>query len=144
VLPSIKLAEAPRMADFARVLAAIDHSRGLNALELYAEQAKELTAKVVESDVVAPHIMELMRTRSEWVGSATELLVLLTPTTRPPYGWPGTAHVLTGRLRRIAPALRESGIEFATKRVRGERRVVLTRIAEAPTFPPALPGEEPF
>lgn len=143
-LPEIELAEAPRMADFARVLAAIDHCRGLQALELYAEQAKELTAKVVESDVVAPQVIQLMRTRGEWVGSATDLLGLLTPTTRPPHGWPATAHVLTGRLRRIAPALRDSGIEFSTKRLRGERRVVLTRVADALAVSAATTEEEPF
>ena len=40
LLPSVRLATSPRMADFARILAAVDQLCGTNGLERYAEQAQ--------------------------------------------------------------------------------------------------------
>lgn len=145
VLPSITLTERPRMADFAQVLAAVDQVTGMSSLELFAEQARELTAKVVESDVVASRVVDLMRSRDEWTGTPAALLVALTPSDGRTGGWPTTAQALSGRLKRSAPALRESGIEFAFSRSNGVRRITITCSSEAlPTPGNFASGEEPF
>lgn len=111
VLPTIKLDAMPRMADFARVCAAVDRVRNTNTLDTYMACTTKLAAAVVEADPVAVAVTALVNTTGEWQGTATELLAAIAPE-RPPKGWPGSAGVLSGRLKRAAPALRDLGIEI--------------------------------
>ena len=106
-LPSINLQTLPRMADFARVLAALDVARpdltdGM-ALQTYLEQRERLATEVVESDAVAMEIVRLVE-QGPWSGTAEELRSRLTPE-RAPREWPASARALSGRLRRLIPAL---------------------------------------
>lgn len=146
VLPTVELDEFPRMADFALVLAAVDKVTGMQSLELFADQARELTARVVESDIVASRVVEMMRSRSEWSGTPAALLEALTPLTGRPTGWPTTAQALSGRLKRSAPALREGGVEVTSSRSNGVRRLTITATEPAPAvnapFRLAAPGSE--
>lgn len=111
--PSVHLESKPRMADFGRVLAAVDHVLGTDGMTRYAGQGVELTADVLDSDPVLAAIAARITTPYE--GTSAELLTLLTPTHdeddrwRPPRGWPKDARTLTGILRRRAPSLRKLG-----------------------------------
>ncbi|MBX3322573.1 MAG: hypothetical protein KF757_06240 [Phycisphaeraceae bacterium] len=103
-LPSVELKELPRMADFARVLAAMDSAIGTRACEIYARQSDRLAQDVVESSEVAIALLEFMRERTEWSGTAGLLLEELASDDRSK-DWPRSARGMAGALKRLAPAL---------------------------------------
>ena len=83
VLPSIHLDELPRMADFARVLAALDRVRPVgtsgtsgtsNTLAHYLELTESVQANIVEDDPVAAAIAALVERVGTWEGTASQLL----------------------------------------------------------------------
>ena len=107
-LPHAKRKSYPRMADYARVLDVVDHLTGLNALELFLGQRDRIAADVVEGDVVGRAALRLARAGG-FTGTPSALYDMITPE-RPPKGWPGAPHVLTGRLKRLIPALQQVGV----------------------------------
>lgn len=124
VLPSIRLTSMPRLADFARVLAAIDEidgARGADgaALSLLMGQRGSLSADVIDSDPVGGAVVRYMEGREEFKGTAGDLLVALTPAdNRPPKGWPANPRAMAARIKRLIPALRGIGIEVIHNRDR--------------------------
>lgn len=123
-LPDVKVAELPRLADFARILAALDHvnqADGWTTLDDYTALAAELTEAVIESDPFADAVRTFATKQKTWEGGAAKLLEALTPA-EPPKTWPRTARALSGHLRRVAPALRRNGVnvEFT----RGKERLI--------------------
>jgi hypothetical protein len=109
VLPQIKLDNPPRMADFARVLAAVDRVRGTYSLATYRETLRDTSRTVAEGDPVGQAVLQLAANHGAWTGSATDLYTLITPD-RPPRGWPADAPRLSGLLKRLAPHLSRSGV----------------------------------
>ena len=110
VLPSIRLDDKPRMADFAHVLAALDHVQGTQALGTYLGQGGTIAHEVVEGDSVAVALTEFAQSlRTEWSGTAGELLKKIT-TDKPPRDWPRNPKALGSRIRRVIPALGSTGI----------------------------------
>ena len=76
------------MADFARLLLALDVSRGgTESFDAYAEQARAVAESVAESDPVAEAIRKQI-TETSWEGSAADLLERLQTPERPPRDWP--------------------------------------------------------
>jgi hypothetical protein len=143
-LPDVRLTSMPRMADFARVLSALDTAcpeiTGGNALKLFAAQRQVIASEVVEADAVAAAIVRLMESRSDdWTGTASDLLTATTPQ-QPPRGWPANARALVGRLRRVRPALLAVGVchepPLATDKSRTHR---IERVGERPPTPPEPP-----
>jgi hypothetical protein len=129
VLPTIDLAEHPRMADFARILAAIDELRGLGALDAYLGLADRLAEDVIEGDPVAHAVAQFMETKTTWTGTASQLLTMITED-RVPKDWPTSARALVGILTRVAPALRKAGIHYERgPRTSKERPIILTNTA---------------
>ena len=108
-LPGISPNELPRMADYARVLAALDEIRGTDSLARYEAQAPRIAEDVVEGDLVATAVLALARDVGAWTGTAADLLARITPEPVP-RGWPRTPTVLSGRLRRVVQPLRELGV----------------------------------
>ena len=112
-LPGITLDRRPRMADYARILAAVDQALGTTGLGTYLGQRRDLAAEVVEDDPVAASIAVWAAHRAgqrqgPWQGTAGQLLELL----RPPNAfdeWPETPRGMAARLARIAPPLRATG-----------------------------------
>jgi len=127
-LPHVRLDELPRMADFARILAALDRAFGWDSLADYRKAAAQATQVVLESDPVAEAIVALVGQGGAWRGTAGELLDRITPERRP-RGWPQTPHAMAGALKRVAPALRANGISVE-RHVRGQTRTITLR-AEA-------------
>lgn len=107
VLPGMTVADLPRMADFARVLAAVDQVLGTDGLATYRQLAADLAADAVTGDPVLAAITATLH--GPWQGTAAELLDLLGD--RPEHGkaWPRSARALTTILRRRAPSLRRLG-----------------------------------
>lgn len=153
ILPSIQLADLPRMADFARILAALDTVTGWQSLPAYRQRTAENSRAVIDSDPFATAVRDLVKGQAVgWVGTAAELLTAVTPE-HPPRGWPVTSRAAGGHLRRISPALRVSGIDVETGRSNGDRVFRLTarpatdnpadrEDPKTPTLPtlPTLPG----
>jgi hypothetical protein len=73
-LPSVQLDELPRMADFARILAAIDRSRGWDTLASYTAAAADTTQAVLESDPIAEAVLALVGRGGGWHAAATTWL----------------------------------------------------------------------
>lgn len=118
-LPSVHKDELPRMADFARVLAALDKVTGWTTFDDYAGTAVDVAETVIESDVFATAVRNLVSAR-DWEGTAGELLAAITPE-KPPKGWPKSAQGATGALKRAIPALSLIGVDV-TKRERSSAR----------------------
>lgn len=109
-LDDLRLPDPPRMADFGRVLAAVDVVLGTDGLARYRAQAGDLAADAVSTDPVLTGIADSINLT--WEGTAAELLDLITPDRdgwRPGRDWPKNARALTGTLRRRAPSLRRLG-----------------------------------
>lgn len=110
VLPSVELRSMPRMADFARVCAAVDQVTGLDSLPRYLGVGGQLAAEVVEGDPVAVAVRDVATSRGAWTGTFAELLPLVRIDDAPK-DYPSTPRALSGAVRRAAPALREVGID---------------------------------
>lgn len=143
VLPEVRVERLPRMADFGKVLAAVDRvlggEREFGALACYAAQSRRVAEEVVEGDLVAAAILAFVRKRSEWRGAVGVLLPLISPDPKP-RGWPATPRALTARIKRVAPALRELGVEVIAPGPNARPRDYLLRhsaVEEQEDFGPA-------
>jgi len=136
----VQLAELPRMADFARVLAAIDGVLGWDSLAAYSRVADEVTESVVESDPFAEAVRSVALTG--WRGTSTKLLAKVTPEgQRLPKGWPASARAVSGTLRRLVPALRATGVEVTFELVGHSRaRTILLGPLEGHGERPSAPS----
>lgn len=126
VLPTIDVADLPRMADFGRLLAAVDQVTGWDSLGQYRAAVDQVAADVVQGDPLAVAIVDLVdRLGGSWSGTAAELLRVLHDA-RPDSGpWPRNVQALGGQLKRLAPALRSQGIEVEARKSNGKRWVRL-------------------
>lgn len=108
-LPAVEVDDLPRMADFAKVLAAVDEVLGTTGLLRYRKRAQQAAADTLD----APFINELVGRRLPFADKASaEILAALKPGEpdwKPPREWPKTARSVTGQLTRHAPALRAQG-----------------------------------
>ena len=104
VLHSVEMATKPRMADFARIVAAVDVVEGSVGLKHYLTKQGSLAADSLTGD---PFILAVMELRY-FEGTSAELLQRVTPE-KPPRYWPGSPRTVTTRLRRYAPAMTRTG-----------------------------------
>jgi hypothetical protein len=133
VLPGVHLESMPRMADFARVLAAVDQVTGWGTLQSYLDQAADISASVLEEDLFAQAVIKMAGSVEEWAGTATQLLAALDTPDPEPRKWPKNPSQAGGHLRRIAPVLREHGVDVLYDREGNKRTRILKirRIAPA-------------
>ncbi len=109
-LPTIRLAEMPRMADFARVLAAVDEVLGTDGMAHYLGRADRIAEDSLSADGFIEHLRAEHFT-AEGMTSA-EILAALTPDDkdwRRPRDWPKSSRAVTTLITRHAPALRAVG-----------------------------------
>ncbi|MGB8940646.1 MAG: ATP-binding protein [Streptomyces sp.] len=139
VLPGVRLESMPRMADFARVLAAIDQTQGWNTLGDYLATSENVATDALEGDPFATAIGHLVDQVGTWRGTASQLLeVLPLPGGIRPQGWPKDATRASGRVKRLAPLLRSIGVTVDdTQRSQDRHRHKLLVLARA------APEEEP-
>ncbi len=113
-LPEVRLERASRLMDFERVLEAVDRVRKSHARLAFLRQRGRLAEDVVEGDPVALAVLEFCRRKELWTGTAGELLEAIKPQGQAMGDlstFPRSPRTLAGHLRRIAPALRELGVE---------------------------------
>jgi len=129
ILPTVHRDDWPRMADFARVVAAMDEVLGTEGYKQYTNQGGDIAAEVVSGDPVAEALVRTLALRGgqAWMGTASELLEQIAPLDRPPKGWPESGRALSGRLRRMAPSLEQVGVlvRFDRSGHARERRIIV-------------------
>jgi hypothetical protein len=137
---SLRLERMPRMADFALWVTAAEDALGWEAgafMDAYTGNRKEATETAFEADPVAEAVRAFMEKRTEWTGTAGELWKelsgLVDEEVRHTKAWPGAPNALSGRLKRLAPALRGIGVEYGEDREgkSGARRKKLTKTMDA-------------
>lgn len=139
-LPSVELVDHPRMADFARVLAAVDDICGTDGLERYLGRAALSAQDTLSADPFIERI--LVTLTAPFSGTAAEMLRLCLPeetTWRQPPLWPKNSRAVTSILKRNAPALRLLGwgVEDDAGRNRdGVTKWMLTPPIGGGTYPP--------
>lgn len=109
VLPGVSLSIRPRMADFAKLLAAVDQVLGTRGFDRYTDRAAALAADALAGD---PFVLALASKfgAKTFTGPAAELLAKVPqPDGRVGKEWPGTARALSGLLKRQAPVMRRAG-----------------------------------
>ena len=132
-LPQIKLDRLPRMADFARIMAAVDEVCtdlgiiGRSALERFREQSDSMAEESLEDDDFIATVVELARCQQlEATVTSKEVLELAEDHQKaisgshwtPDRFWPGNARQVTDRIHRNAPALRRCGIKISQGKTR--------------------------
>ncbi|MFF9687294.1 ATP-binding protein [Streptomyces sp. NPDC014623] len=112
VLPDIQLTERPRMADFARVLAAVDQVQGWHTLDSYKSSARDAVADVLDGEPFAQAVVALVDAAGPdgVTLTAQELLEAVPTPERLPKKWPKDSTRAAGQLKRLAPALRTVGV----------------------------------
>lgn len=104
-LPVVKLGNKPRMADFAEILAALDHATGSDTLSRYRRAQDSVAEDIVSTDQFLVAITETIKRR--WTGTGKALHELLRRPSDDRY-WP-EPRGMSGKLRRVAPDLRKAG-----------------------------------
>jgi hypothetical protein len=137
-LPETRLDKLPRMADFALWATACETALWPAGTfwSAYCGNRDEAVEGVIDADPVAASVRAVMATRTEWTGTASDLLGALAEAAGERVAksktWPDSPRALAGRLRRAAPFLRKIGIEISFGR-EGRARTRTIHIATTPT-----------
>lgn len=140
VLPGISLSSKRRMADFARVVAAVDEILGTDGLSHYLAKQNALATDSLSGDPFMVALGEQIR--ATFTGTSSELLETIRAPERLPKHWPASARSVTQHLRRHAPALRRSGWEVSDDGGANHRKA-LTWTLVPPVHPEKAGNEHP-
>jgi hypothetical protein len=121
-LPRVRFEKLPRMADFALWAMACETAfwpAGTFARAYDANRSAAIES-VIDTDLVAACVREIMAERHSWTGSASDLLRAHADCAGDDVsrrkGWPKNPRALAGRLRRAQTFLRVLGIDIAFSR----------------------------
>jgi len=122
-LPNTHLDALPRMADFAIWVTAAERALGWPAgtfLEVYCGNRIAANELALESSLVGPPLLQLLKEEGDWNGTASELLTALeervTDQIQRQKSWPKVSRSMTCRLQRLAPTfVRSTGTSFTTE-----------------------------
>lgn len=159
-LPATRLDKLPRMADFALWATACETALWPAGTfwSAYCGNRDEAIEGVIEADPIAATVRAVMLTRTEWTGTASDLLGALVEAAGERAAksktWPESPRALSGRLRRAASFLRKTGIEISfvrEGRTRTRKIYIATtsihpgleNIGVQPSTSSALPGSVP-
>lgn len=134
---SIKLDRMPRMAAFAKVMAATEEALGWPVgtfMQAYDANRRATSEAVFESDPVAVAIHGFMAVtdlvNGAWEGTATMLLARLNAfvgeETRRSKFWPAKVNALGNAVDRAAPLLRHKGVHVTKRSTGAQRLIILT------------------
>jgi hypothetical protein len=142
IRPSVTLTEKPRMADFALWGVAVAEALGYTKerfLEAYGAKIKEQSEEALASSVEAAALLTFMQDKSEWTGTAQELLSEL-DFVQVDVGnhsqrmgarqLPKQPQVLMRRLNELKPNLRKEGIEITPEKKGGIRTILIRKIED--------------
>ena len=150
ILPTVKLTQKQRMADYERLGEAVARAMGFAAGEFqqqYAELVRAGIDRALESNAVAQALDKYIAERVlplNWQGTAGQLYDLLNTHSIPDRSsWPRSPKGLSDQLRRIAPAYRAKGIDITHlghSREGARWRIAQTRSQTNPATPPGIEG----
>ncbi|TAH33667.1 MAG: hypothetical protein EYC62_06450 [Alphaproteobacteria bacterium] len=134
-LKEIKMESLPRLADFARWVTACEEKFWPPGTFIRAFNANknEMVEKVLSEDGVALEIIKLLEGKSEWVGTATQLLQEITQSNAKNSLFPKNPRAMSGVLERLAPFLRRYNIEIDRYK-EGKAKTRLIRILRKPDY----------
>lgn len=141
-LPRTKLDKLPRMADFALWATACETALWPQGTfwSAYCGNRDDALEGVIDADPIAAAVRAVMTMRTEWTGTASDLLGALAEMVGEQVAksktWPDSPRALAGRLRRAATFLRKIGIDIGFER-EGRARTRMIRITT--TGKPASP-----
>jgi hypothetical protein len=148
-LPETSLPRLPRMADFALWATACETAiwPAGSFWSAYCDNRDEAIEGVIDADPIAAAVRAVMVERTDWTGTAAQLLGFLEETAGERAAkskvWPDSPRALAGRLRRAATFLRKIGIEVGFDR-EGRARTRVIRITCTPSRPaPEQAGARP-
>ena len=138
-LPATTVDNAPRMADFAKVLAALDQVTGWGTLASYRAKVASLALSLIEGNTFAYAIYRLATLPSPggldpapWEGTAGELLDTLrricTDARMAAGDLPDDVRAVGRQVREIAPSLRKAGIDIRARKSGPRRLLRITKI----------------
>jgi hypothetical protein len=141
-LPRTKLDKLPRMADFALWATACETALWPQGTfwSAYCGNRDDAVEGVIDADPIAAVVSAVMTTRTEWTGTASELLGALAEVAGERAAksktWPDSPRALAGRLRRAATFLRKIGIDIGFGREgRARTRIIHITTTGNPTAP---------
>jgi len=150
ILPTVKLTQKQRMADYERLGEAVARALGFAPGEFqqqYAELVRAGIDRALESNAVAQALDKYLAERVlpiNWQGTAGQLYDLLNTHSIPDRSsWPRSPKGLSDQLRRIAPAYRAKGIDITHlghSREGARWRIAQTRSQTNPATPPGIEG----
>ena len=143
-LPETKIKDYPRMADFARWVAAAEGSLPWGKgkfISAYRKNRDEAVETSLEADTVAQAIMDWMKdiARKKWKGTAAELLAVLEGDPQRPdsgyvsertirsWAWPKSPSALSNRLKRCSPFLKKVGVLIIFGPRTGNKRIITVK-----------------
>jgi hypothetical protein len=147
-LPNIKLTRMARMADFTRIACAYAEYIGIGSRKMLAiimRHTARQTEEVLEADLVATSIVNLIKKERAWTGTATELLELLNQNARRPrpQDWPKQPNSLTKKMNTLHATLNEGGIKFTKGKGRRHGRKLTLEYKTKPSSPSSSVLEGP-
>jgi hypothetical protein len=142
-LPNVDLPQAPRMADFAEFGVAVEMALKWKAgtfLTAYSANRADANQHALEADPLTPFVVKLADAMGSWTGTANALLKELRQIAGDDWGpkdrMPSDARSLSGRLKRLAPNLREVRVEVSFWREAGGKRsrMIGVKSEQSPDF----------
>jgi len=137
LLPSIPETNLPRMADFAycaeAFLRAMDYPEG-TFFTVYDKNIQQQTEEAVLGSVVGELVLAFMHDKTEWEGSAEELLSSLSSLAEQKKvnihdkTFPKGGNALTRKLNTLASDFEELGIRYKSGKLGGVRKIWVSRI----------------
>ena len=116
-IKSVHLESLPRMADFAKWVTAAEPGLDWSPESFMDAYQKNRSSSIeigLENDALAQAVIDLIQNAGDWMGTSTELLEVLEHQVPEKIvrskQWPQAANQLSKRLNRLAPVLREVGI----------------------------------
>jgi len=141
-LPETQLEKLPRMADFALWATACETALWPAGTfwSAYCGNRDEAVEGVIDADPIAAAVRAVIAARTEWTGTASDLLGALGEVagerTAKSKTWPDSPRALAGRLRRAASFLRKIGIDIGFGREgRARTRIIHITTTGNPTAP---------
>lgn len=135
-LPSLRLERMPRMADFALWATAAEDALGWERgsfMSAYEGNRTQATESALDADPVGGAVAKFMESRDEWTGATSDLWAKLGEIAgddvKRTKAWPGAPNALSNRMKRLAPALRDVGIEYVenpdSKRTKALKKIAV-------------------
>jgi hypothetical protein len=123
--------QSARMADFMHLLRCADESGvTVDAYGAYRENRRDTAREVGDGDELVAAITKMLQGGPDprWNGTASELLRALNASqgNEKPPGWPKGANVLSARLKRLEPVLRDCGVRYERSQTSPARTWLIT------------------